>query len=127
MLLREDNGFRLDLSTVDLKLRGDELVFVGQPNNPTGLLIDPEALRTLAFNHPSTVFVVDEAFADFIDGLDSLIHRRPPNVIVLYSLTKFYAIPGLRLGCAVADRNVARGSAQDHASLDGECLGSGGG
>jgi len=108
MLLREDNGFRLDLSALDLKLHGDELVFVGQPNNPTGLLVEPEALRALAFNHPSTVFIVDEAFADFIDGLDSLIHNRPSNVVVLYSLTKFYAIPGLRLGCAVADRNIAR-------------------
>ncbi|MGA2401512.1 MAG: cobyric acid synthase [Syntrophobacteraceae bacterium] len=108
MLLREDNGFRLDLSALDLKLHGDELVVVGQPNNPTGLLVDPEAIRALAFNHPSTVFIVDEAFADFIDGLDSLINNRPPNVVVLYSLTKFYAIPGLRLGCAVADRNIAR-------------------
>jgi len=108
MLLREDNGFRLDLSELDLKLHGDELVFVGQPNNPTGLLVDPEALRNLAFNHPSTVFIVDEAFGDFIDGLDSLIHNRPPNIVVLYSLTKFHAIPGLRLGCAVADRDIAR-------------------
>ena len=108
MVLREDNGFRLDLSELDLKLHGDELVFIGQPNNPTGLLVDPEALRNLAYNHPSTVFIVDEAFADFIDGLDSLIHNRPSNVVVLYSLTKFYAIPGLRLGCAVADRNIAR-------------------
>lgn len=108
VLLREDNGFRLDLSALDLKLHGDELVIVGQPNNPTGLLVDPKAFRALAFNHPSTVFIVDEAFADFIDGLDSLIHDRPPNVVVLYSLTKFHAIPGLRLGCAVADRNIAR-------------------
>jgi cobyric acid synthase CobQ len=108
LLLEEDNEFRVDLSALDSRLRGDELVLVGQPNNPTGLLIDPESLRALALSHPSTVFIVDEAFADFIEGLDSLIHNRPPNLVVLYSLTKFYAIPGLRLGCAVADPDIAR-------------------
>jgi adenosylcobyric acid synthase len=106
--LEEAAAFKLDLSALAARLHGDELVFIGQPNNPTGLLVDPDALRRLAYDHPSTVFMVDEAFADFIDGLDSLIHRRPPNVVVLYSLTKFYAIPGLRLGCAVADRGVAQ-------------------
>jgi cobyric acid synthase CobQ/L-threonine-O-3-phosphate decarboxylase len=108
VLLGEENGFRLDLFELDHRLHGDELVFIGQPNNPTGLLVGPEALRALACNHPSTVFIVDEAFTDFVDGVDSLIHNRPPNVIVLYSLTKFYAIPGLRLGCAVADSDISR-------------------
>ena len=72
VFLREDQGFRLDVAALESKLHGDELVFLGQPNNPTGLLVDPEALRALAFRHPSTVFVADEAFADFVDGLDSL-------------------------------------------------------
>ena len=53
-----------------------------------------------------TTFVVDEAFADFVDGFDSITVGRPANVVALCSLTKFYAIPGLRLGCAVADREL---------------------
>ena len=56
----------------------------------------------LAARHPATTFVVDEAFADFIEGYRSLAERPPANVIVVRSLTKFYAIPGLRLGFAVA-------------------------
>jgi len=106
--LKEEEGFELDLSLLDSKLCGDQLVFIGQPNNPTGLLVDPSELRALATKHPSTFFAADEAFLDFVEEADSLIHRRPPNVIVLRSLTKFYAIPGLRLGFAIAEPEVIR-------------------
>ncbi|MBM3887663.1 MAG: cobyric acid synthase [Verrucomicrobia bacterium] len=95
-----------DLAPLAAQLRGDELVFIGQPNNPTGLACDPDALRALAAKHPNSVFVIDEAFADFVDGLDSLTRHRPANVVVLLSLTKIFAIPGLRLGCAVANCKI---------------------
>ncbi len=103
VFLREDDGFTLHLPTLESRLRGDELVFIGQPNNPTGLLCQAEALRKMALKWPSTTFIVDEAFADFVEGIDSLSQNRPPNVIVLCSHTKFFAIPGLRLGCAFLD------------------------
>ena len=106
MFLKEDEAFKLDLSTLDSKLFGNELVFIGQPNNPTGLFVDTMALRALVSRHPSTIFAVDEAFFDFVEGTDSLIHNRPPNVIVFYSFTKFYAIPGLRLGCTIAEPGI---------------------
>jgi len=101
--LEESRGFELDLSAVKIRLKGNEVVVIGLPNNPTGLVFDADSLRFLAGQHPSTFFMVDEAFIDFIEGADSLISHRPANVIVLRSLTKFYAIPGLRLGWAVAD------------------------
>ncbi len=47
--------------------------------------------------------MVDEAFGDFVEDFDSLTVRRPANVVVLLSLTKIFAIPGLRTGCAVGD------------------------
>ncbi len=87
-------------------LTADTVVFLGQPNNPTGTLFPAETLRTLAANHPSTLFVVDEAFGDFVEGFDSLTRRRPANVIVLLSLTKIFAIPGLRTGCAVGNPDL---------------------
>ncbi|TVQ99173.1 MAG: cobyric acid synthase [Desulfovibrionales bacterium] len=87
--------------------RRPNLVFLGQPNNPTGRTLDPERLRSLAADHPETWFIVDEAFADFISGLDRLAVRRPPNMIVLLSLTKFYALPGLRIGLAAMDARLA--------------------
>jgi cobyric acid synthase CobQ/L-threonine-O-3-phosphate decarboxylase len=106
IFLKEQEAFKLDLSLLDGKISSDQLVFIGQPNNPTGLLVDPVALRALALKHPSAFFVIDEAFFDFVENAESLIGNRPPNVIILRSLTKFYAVPGLRLGYAVAEPDV---------------------
>lgn len=106
--LKEEADFRLDFRELEARLSGGEAVFLGRPNNPTGDVFDAEALRTLAARHPGSVFVVDEAFGDFVEAFDSLTQRRPANVVVLLSLTKAFAIPGLRLGCAVADAETAR-------------------
>ena len=105
--LDESADFAVDWDQLEQQLRGDEIVLLGQPNNPTGRTFDAEAFRALAARHPATTFVVDEAFADFIDGYRSLAECGLPNVIVVRSLTKFYAIPGLRLGFAVASPAVA--------------------
>ncbi|MHB9038064.1 MAG: cobyric acid synthase [Armatimonadota bacterium] len=104
--MSEEQGFALDLSELESRLKGDEMIFIGQPNNPTGLTLDTIHLRELAIRHNDTTFVIDEAFADFVEGFDSITIDRPANVVALCSLTKFYAIPGLRLGCAVADRKL---------------------
>ena len=102
--LREADGFNLDVPLLETKLgRGDEMVFICRPNNPTGLVCAANDIRSLATRHPATVFLVDEAFGDFVEDFDSLTRNRPANVIVLLSLTKIFAIPGLRLGCAIAD------------------------
>jgi len=82
------------------------LVFLAQPNNPTGTAFDPQELTALAQKHPDSRFVIDESFADFVPGLKRLAGQRPPNVITIVSMTKFYAIPGLRLGLAFASPDI---------------------
>ena len=105
--LSEADGFRLDLTQLAESLEGGEVVFLGQPNNPTGVMLDPDRLLEIAKKTPTTIFVVDEAFADFVEGYDGLFGRDlPNNMIVLKSLTKFYAIPGLRLGLAMASPEI---------------------
>ena len=106
LILQESDGFALDFARLGSLIQPRDLVFVCRPNNPTGLVCDAQALRTLAEQHPQAMFVVDEAFGDFVHDFASLTHQRPPNVIVLLSLTKIFAIPGLRLGCALADAKV---------------------
>ncbi|TVS15139.1 MAG: cobyric acid synthase [Planctomycetaceae bacterium] len=108
LALQEDTGFALDWQTLEASLRGGELVMLGQPNNPTGRAFDSDQFRDLAARHPSTTFVVDEAFADFVDGYRSLAEPVCPNAIVVRSLTKFYAIPGLRVGYAIAQAATAQ-------------------
>jgi cobyric acid synthase CobQ/L-threonine-O-3-phosphate decarboxylase len=89
-------------------LTPETAVFIGRPNNPTGQVYEAEALRGLARKYADTAFVIDEAFGDFVEDFDSLTRRRPGNVVVLLSLTKIFATPGLRLGCAVAEPSVIR-------------------
>ncbi len=106
--LREERGFVPEFAEIEAALRGDEIVVLGRPNNPTGTLPDAGTLRKLALRRPETIFVIDEAFADFTEAESLLARERPANLVVLRSLTKFYAIPGLRLGAAVAEREIIR-------------------
>nr|MBF0222540.1 cobyric acid synthase [Desulfobulbaceae bacterium] len=108
-LLLEDEGFAVDWGKLDESIQGRELIFLGQPNNPTGTTIDLGPLESAAQKNPQTYFVVDEAFIDFIEHATSAISltARLSNIIVLRSMTKFYAIPGLRLGFAVAHPQTA--------------------
>ena len=106
--LREERAFIPDIPEIESALRGDEVVFLGRPNNPTGHFLPADALRELAGRHPLTVFVIDESFADFVTEESLLAAERPGNLIVLRSLTKFYAVPGLRLGGIVAGREIIR-------------------
>jgi L-threonine-O-3-phosphate decarboxylase len=107
VMLREDRLFALELDDLEDRLEAADLVIVGRPNNPTGGACEAHALRSLARRRPDCWFAADEAFADFMAWPDTLIEDRPENLIVVRSLTKFYAIPGLRLGYAVADEAVA--------------------
>ncbi|MGH3801177.1 MAG: aminotransferase class I/II-fold pyridoxal phosphate-dependent enzyme, partial [Pseudonocardiaceae bacterium] len=78
-----------------------DLVVLGNPTNPTSVLHPVEAVRTLA--RPGRVLVVDEAFADAEPGeAQSLAaDRDTPGLLVLRSLTKTWALPGLRAGSAL--------------------------
>lgn len=104
----EFDGFALHLEHVEAALRTPAIVFFGSPGNPTGAVVPAEAIVALAGRHPQSLFVVDEAFADFVPDFHSLASdARPHNVAVLLSLTKAFAIPGLRLGLLAASPDLA--------------------
>jgi threonine-phosphate decarboxylase len=85
----------------------DHLLVLTQPNNPTGQTICPTALECwlASSSHP---VLIDESFLEFtaLPSATKTLTRRP-NLYVLRSLTKFYALPGLRLGGLVAAADVA--------------------
>ena len=105
-LLSADKGFAFDPFALSLSLTGDEIVVIGSPNNPTGKVVDPDEILKVAADFPKTIFVIDEAFLDFVETGRSLAGQAD-NVITLNSLTKFYAIPGLRLGFGVFPEEYA--------------------
>ena len=106
-LLTAERGFALDPQELAPLLTGGELVVIGTPNNPTGALVDPDQIIALAQDHPATLFMVDEAFLDFVAGGRS-VALAADNIMTLHSLTKFYAIPGLRLGFGIFPLPIAR-------------------
>lgn len=108
VILDADNGFSMDWRRIEDALQSDALVIIGQPGNPSGAMFDNDELLAVAGRHPNSLFIIDEAFADFVEGYRSLAGSVLPNMIILRSMTKFYAIPGLRLGYAVAPEGIAR-------------------
>lgn len=86
----------------------EELVWFGNPNNPDGKTISFETIENLLVSNSSTTFIIDEAFADLSNCFESaisLLHKYP-NLIILRSFTKSFAIAGLRLGYVLAQENV---------------------
>lgn len=79
-------------------------LLLNNPHNPTGRLFSREAI--LPYLEEYALVVVDEAFMDFVspEAEQSLIGvvQEYPNLVILRSLTKFYSLPGLRLGYAIA-------------------------
>ncbi|WP_418002641.1 Rv2231c family pyridoxal phosphate-dependent protein CobC [Mycobacterium sp. PDNC021] len=101
--------FRLSGATVPADA---DLVVVGNPTNPTGVLHRRDEI--LALRAPGRLVVVDEAFADAVPGEpESLAGRSLPDVVVLRSLTKTWSLAGLRVGYALgAPEVLARLTAQ---------------
>ena len=86
---------------------GRGLVWLASPNNPTGEVTDPEILLSIIDEHRQHLFVLDESFLGFTDT-ESLAASAPAreNLIVVRSLTKLYAVPGLRIGYAVGHASL---------------------
>lgn len=99
-------GLRLDLKHLELP-EGDALLLTN-PHNPTGQMLSRCELGSWILEHPSLAVIVDEAFMDYAPQ-ESLLPRilERPHTVVLRSLTKFFAMPGLRVGYAFADAITA--------------------
>jgi len=96
--------------TVDLiKKHHPRAVFICNPNNPTGGYLSRREMDRILAAGEDTLFVLDEAYISFVDcSWPSLELVSRGNVIVLRSMTKDYALAGLRLGYAVASPGVIR-------------------
>jgi histidinol-phosphate aminotransferase len=89
--------------------RRTKLVFIANPNNPTGTMISAAEIERLANALPSqAILVLDGAYAEFVDGYDgglSLVEARS-NVVMTRSFSKIYGLGGLRIGWAYGPKAV---------------------
>lgn len=94
------NRFHHDPDRIACKAEKADMVFICNPNNPTGTLISSETLRKICLSLPNTLFVIDESYLPFISSSKSetMINANCKNVIVLSSMSKIFSIPGLRTG-----------------------------
>lgn len=81
-----------------------EILWLCNPNNPTGKVYDPAALTEWIYSHPEIIVIIDQSYAFFSEtpGLTPAEAIQYPNLILLHSMTKKYAIPGLRIGYITA-------------------------
>jgi histidinol-phosphate/aromatic aminotransferase/cobyric acid decarboxylase-like protein len=108
-------GEALDLNQLSraIEQHDAQAVYVCQPNNPDGSCVPAAHLRELCSAHPACFFIVDQAFLSLSTRHEDLGLKFPDNVLLVRSLTKEHAMPGLRAGYAVSSAaNIARLNAQ---------------
>jgi histidinol-phosphate/aromatic aminotransferase/cobyric acid decarboxylase-like protein len=95
------HGLALDLEQLAYAARGAAALYLCSPNNPTGEYLSPARVSRLAEAAPECTLVLDQSFLALSDHAADEHAPLPGNVIVVRSLTKDLALPGLRIGIAV--------------------------
>ena len=107
VFLREENEFAVTEEFIDAVTPETDIVFLCQPNNPTGQVTPPALVDRLVRRcaECGAVLVVDECFLDFLPDRDAWtakqLLRDTPQLIILKAFTKLYAMAGVRLGYAL--------------------------
>lgn len=110
---REEDGFRFSLAALAERGKGARALYLCSPNNPTGLYTSTSEITELARALPDTVLVLDQSFLALSDHADDAFAKLPDNVLVVRSLTKDFALAGLRIGLLLGSRElVSRVEAQ---------------
>ena len=112
--LDEADDFQLDVDKLAHAMKGCDAVILGNPNNPTGQLLPKEAVIRLteAAAGCRADVIVDESFLDFRQDREQYsvveLAGQYPNLLAISSLTKMFAIPGLRLGYGICSSELVQ-------------------
>jgi threonine-phosphate decarboxylase len=108
LITEESASFSPDIDVVIERSKEYDTVFICNPNNPTGVLIDIADLHRLCRTHPKVWFVIDESYLPFVNDYvqHSMIRFDLPNVLILNSMSKIFRIPGLRIGFLISSLNI---------------------
>ena len=109
--LKEKDMFTLSIQEVIERAAGNDIVFLCNPNNPTGMLVARDDIIFLVkkLQRKKTMVVLDEAFIELAED-QSLVEVavKSTNLLVLRSMTKFFGLAGLRLGYAVGNAKLIK-------------------
>lgn len=100
--------WQLDMASIERQLDGVKLVYVCSPNNPTGNLVKQEDLRRLLnLTRDKALVVIDEAYIEFCPQMSTVGWLADyPHLVILRTLSKAYALAGLRCGFTLANPDV---------------------
>jgi histidinol-phosphate/aromatic aminotransferase/cobyric acid decarboxylase-like protein len=101
---RPDDGFAIDLAAIGRAIREHRaaVAYLCAPNTPTGAAIPAGDVRALAAALPDTIFILDQSFLSLSERFADVAVPQPANVACVRSLTKDFAIPGVRVGYLLA-------------------------
>ncbi|TFG40695.1 MAG: histidinol-phosphate aminotransferase family protein, partial [Syntrophobacterales bacterium] len=114
-LVRKDDPFSVSLRDIGAAIDGrTKMVYLANPNNPTGTLFPPAEIAGLAGRHPHALFLVDEAYYEFSGCSCTAMIRSLPNIMVTRSFSKCFGLAGLRIGYVVAPEEIIRNLRRVH-------------
>ena len=92
----------------DIETLKPDLVWICNPNNPVGNCFEATEIKQLLTTYPESIFVIDQAYIHFTQREICVVNeiQKYPNLIIVQSLTKRHAIPGLRLGYLMASETI---------------------
>lgn len=106
--LNEEEDFKLNNGLIDSLNESIDMIFICNPNNPTGVLTKNTFIEKIAKRglETKTTIVIDESFLDFLSSEENYTCRylleKYKNIIIVKSLTKFFAMPGIRIGYGIS-------------------------
>ena len=105
---RPENDFAMDVDSIVAQARAvrPRVLFICNPNNPTGTYLARDDIERILRACDSTLVVLDEAFVRFVANAWDAHTLRYDNLLILRSLTKDYALTGLRVGYALASATI---------------------
>lgn len=106
----DDDNFMIDLKRLKehLNQKNIDCLVLCNPNNPTGIFYSSDFIKELLdiLKEENIFLFIDESFIDFLEEKSAIEFINKYHIFILRSLTKFYALPGLRLGYGLAKKEI---------------------
>ena len=105
------SGFGYDIDKITSAVnKNTKIIFLGNPDNPTGAYLNKHLLKDILNRCPENVIIlIDEAYRELVDKsdyVDTIKYKNKKNVIILRTFSKAYGLAGLRVGYAIANKDL---------------------
>ena len=87
-----------------LDVEDNDVIYLSNPNNPTGICIDPKIIEELIVKYPNKLFIIDEAYYEFSKKSCSKMVEKYHNIIITRTFSKAFSLASIRLGYICADK-----------------------